>query len=120
MKWDQEESVMDSKPRGLYTWQYGAEKEHHVAKYIQVIWQQAHALHLNKHSIQRILHKDLHYHPYKIQVAQELSEWDKWAKYSFAIFFDLVQNNSVILNTLHMSDEAHFHLYGYVNTQNCH
>ena len=34
-------------------------------------------LHLNECSLCRILHKDLHHHPYKIQVAQELSAWDK-------------------------------------------
>jgi hypothetical protein len=40
-------------------------------------WQPALALHLNECSLRQILHKDLHYHPYKIQVAQELSAWDK-------------------------------------------
>ena len=43
----------------------------------------------------------------------------RWANYSFAIFLDLVQNNSDIANALLMSDEAHFHVSGYVNKQNC-
>jgi len=30
-----------------------------------------------------------------------------------------VKNNGDILHTLLMSDEAQFHLYGYVNKQNC-
>ena len=47
------------------------------------VWQQALALHLNECSIRRILHKDLHYHPYKIPVAQELSEWDKVTHHQF-------------------------------------
>jgi len=34
-------------------------------------------------------------------------------------FLDLVKNNSVIVNTLLMSDEAHFHVSGYVNKQKC-
>jgi len=82
--------------------------------------QQALALHFNKHSIRQIFHKDLHYHPYKIQVAQDLSEWDKVSWLQFCSeFLDLVKNNSNIVDTLLMSDEAHFYVSGYVNRQNC-
>ena len=35
------------------------------------------ALLLNNSSVCRILHKDLHYHPHKIHIAQELCEQDK-------------------------------------------
>ena len=41
------------------------------------------ALRLKEFSVRRILHKDLHYHPYKIQVAQELSERDKMSRLQF-------------------------------------
>jgi hypothetical protein len=62
----------------------------------------------------------LHYHPYKIQVAQELSEQDKEDRLQFCSqFFDLMNSNRNILNSLLMSDEAHFHMSGYVNKQNC-
>jgi len=68
-----------------------------------------------------ICHKDLHYHPYKIQVAQELSEWDKVILLQFCNeFLDLVKNKSNIVNTLLMSSDAHFRVSGYVNKHNCH
>jgi hypothetical protein len=84
-------------------------------------WQQALSLHLKDSNICQILHEDLHYHSYKIQVAQELSEQDKVSQFKFCNeFLDLVNNNHYTVNTLLMSDEAHFHMSGYVNKQNCH
>jgi hypothetical protein len=61
---------------------------------------QALALRLKEFSINRILQKDLHYHPYKIQVAQELSERDKvgWQHYCN----ELGENNNDTVNTLLM------------------
>ena len=84
-------------------------------------WQQALALYLNECSVHRILHKDLHYHPHKIQVAQELSEQGsvRWLRFCNE-FLDLVKNNSDIVNALLLLDEAHFHVSGHVNKQNCH
>jgi len=56
--------------------------------------------------------------PIKIQFAQELSELDKVSRLQFCNeFLGLVKNNSDIVNTLLMSDEAHFHVSGYVNKQ---
>ena len=74
--------------------------------------QQALTLRLNKCNIRQNLHKDLYYHPYKIQDAQELSEQDKanWLQFCNE-FLDLVKNNSDTANTLLMSDEAHFHVW---------
>ena len=66
---------------------------------------------LNDCRVRRIFHKDLHYHLYKIQVPQELSERDKMSQQQFCNeFLDLVENNS---------DLAHFHVSGCVNNQNC-
>jgi len=62
---------------GTHNPQCGAGKWRHVAKSAQVISGQALALRLNECSLGRILHQGLHYHPYKIQVAQELSARDK-------------------------------------------
>jgi hypothetical protein len=63
----------------------------------------------------------LHYHPYKIQFAQELSEWDKVSQLQFCNeFLDLVKNNGDIVHAWLMSDKAHFRLSGYVNKQNFH
>jgi tRNA G37 N-methylase Trm5 len=81
---------------------------------------QALAFRLNKRSGHQILHKDLHYRPYKTQVAQELSERDKVNRLQFCnVFLDVVRNNSNIVNTLLMSVEARFNVSGYVNKQNC-
>jgi hypothetical protein len=83
-------------------------------------WGQALTLRLYERSTCRIVHKDLHYHPYKIQVAQELSEPDKVSQLQFFNeFLDLVKNNGDIVNTLVMSNEAHFLVSGYVNEENC-
>jgi hypothetical protein len=72
---------------------------------------QALALHLKDNNHQ-ILHKDLYYHPHKIQVAQELSEGHKagWLQFSNE-FLDLANNSSNTENTLLMSAKAHFHAW---------
>jgi hypothetical protein len=44
---------------------------------------QALAFRLKEFSLCQILQKVLHYHPYKIQVAQELSETDKASRLEF-------------------------------------
>lgn len=75
----------------------------------------AFALHLNRSSVQRILKKDLHYHPYKIQLVQALKNDDYRIRLNFAT---LMQDFNDFDNIL-FSDEAHFHLDGYVNKQNC-
>ena len=62
----------------------------------------------------------MHYHPYKSQVAQELSERDKVSRIQLCNeFLGLVKNNSDIVNTLLISDEVHFLVSGYVNKYNC-
>jgi hypothetical protein len=57
----------------------------------------------------------------QIQVAQELSEQDKVTRLKFCNeSLDLVKNNSDTGKKLLMSDEAHFHVSGYVKKQKCH
>ncbi|KAJ4443735.1 hypothetical protein ANN_05513 [Periplaneta americana] len=76
------------------------------------------SLGLSNTSIPRILHKGLHMHPYKIQVVQTLKDADKVNRNTFRQqFWDLNINDDIVHNML-MSDEAHFHLSGYVNKQN--
>ena len=73
------------------------------------------ALGLSERSLRRILHKELHLHPYKIMVGQELSEEDFETRR--AACDDILQNippDAVFIS----SDEAHFHLCGTVNKQN--
>ncbi|PNF24616.1 hypothetical protein B7P43_G03069 [Cryptotermes secundus] len=62
-----------------------------------------------------IVHEHLHFHPYKMVVVQELSPHD---------FQNRITACEALLETLppdalvFFSDEAHFHLFGYVNKQN--
>jgi hypothetical protein len=79
-KWRQEGSVKESKPQGR---PFSAPTPDSL-KWVETPLQspcrsaqwQALALHFNKRSVRQIFQKDLHYHPYNVQVAQDLSEWD--------------------------------------------
>jgi hypothetical protein len=87
-KWCQEGSVEDSKPQG---WPVSAHTPDNVGTVMDAMLRspgrsarrQALALRLKEFSVCRILHEGLHYHPYKIQVAQELSERDKVSRLHF-------------------------------------
>ena len=73
---------MDSKPQGR---PFSARKPGNAVRVRDAMLRspcrsarrQALALRLNECSLRRILHKNLRYHPYKIQVAQELGARDK-------------------------------------------
>ena len=70
-------------------------------------------------SVRRILHKDLNFHPYKLQIAQALKQQDCEQRRQFCeTMLTILQDNQPQVNNLWMSDEAHFHLSGYVNKQN--
>lgn len=74
------------------------------------------ALGISDRSVRRILHRDLKMHPYKIVTTQELSERDCGVR--VRLCQDLLRNirpEDVVI----FSDEAHFHLSGTVNSQNC-
>lgn len=73
---------------------------------------------LSRSSLQRILKKDLKMFPYKVQVAQHLQFQDYQKRKEFAFTFLRLTNDEAFLSHLIMSDEAHFHLGGYVNKQN--
>jgi hypothetical protein len=74
------------------------------------------ALQMPSRSLRRILHGDLRFHPYKIHVTHELKEQDKAFRVNFyRQFLDIVKNDEGVLDVLIMSDDAHFHLSGYVN-----
>ena len=75
---------------------------------------------LSESSVRSILHLDLHFHPYKIQVVQKLEQGDAAKRLVFSQqMLDLINRNKEVLNNLTISDEAHFHLTGFVNKQNC-
>ena len=76
---------------------------------------QALALEMSSRTVRRILHKDLGFHPYKMIVVQELFDRDfiNRSRCSQQILEKVPQNCHFIT-----SDEAHFHLSGFVNKQN--
>ena len=79
------------------------------------------SLGLSEASVRRILHKDLNFFPYKIQVTHALHERDYVNRVNFCqTFLQLINQNQEPVNNLLMSDEAHFHLSGFVNKQNFH
>ena len=76
------------------------------------------AIGLSDRSVWRILHKDLNFHPYKIAIVQELSDRDMAnRRISSEQLLEMLSDDGVI-NTVLMTDEAHFRLSGYVNKQN--
>jgi len=64
------------------------------------------------------LHKDLNFHPYKIAIFQELSDRNMANhRISSEQLLEML-NADRVFSTFLMTDEAHFHLSGYVNKQN--
>lgn len=74
------------------------------------------ALGLSNRSVRRILHLDLKFHAYKVMIVQQLNERDYVQRRAFAERMMEMLTDEVVM---FMSDEAHFHLNGYVNKQNC-
>jgi len=71
-------------------------------------------------TMQGIVTKELHLHAYKIQLTQELKPTDHVQRREFVNW--VLENRNVNGNfskKIIFSDEAHFQLDGYVNTQNC-
>uniref|UniRef100_A0A6P7GIP0 Uncharacterized protein LOC114343176 n=1 Tax=Diabrotica virgifera virgifera TaxID=50390 RepID=A0A6P7GIP0_DIAVI len=77
------------------------------------------SLRLARTSVQRILRNDLKFHPYKIQLCQFLKPDDHLKRKIFAE--TMINNfcNEGGMENIIFSDEAHFHLNGYVNKHNC-
>ena len=73
---------------------------------------------LSQPTVQRILRQDLRWHPYRIQLLQELGANDHTARLAFAESqLNALQENPGLLGNLVFSDEAHFYLNGEVNRQ---
>ncbi|KZC13929.1 Histone-lysine N-methyltransferase SETMAR [Dufourea novaeangliae] len=67
----------------------------------------------------RILLKDLHLHPYKIKLTQELKPLDHLKRRNFSDFvLQKFEENPEFHQKIIFSDEAHFWLNGFVNKQN--
>ena len=70
-------------------------------------------------SLQRILVKDLKHHPYKILLTRKLHPTNYQKPSDFAgRFLQLAENENFVKNLI-VTNEAHFHLNGFANKQNC-
>lgn len=73
---------------------------------------------VSQRSVLRILKKEK-YHPYKIELHQELNEDDPDRRLQFSeIMQELCNRNPLFINQILFSDEATFSLHGTVNRQN--
>jgi hypothetical protein len=74
---------------------------------------------LGASSTYRIIPDDVKLFSYRIQMQQALVEGDKAKRVDFCGDFKmLLEDNTAVLQSTWFSDEAHFHLNGYVNKQN--
>ncbi|KAI8115008.1 hypothetical protein CVS40_12678 [Lucilia cuprina] len=79
----------------------------------------AQELGLQRTTLATILHKNLHLFPYKVQSTQEHLPQDHLRRRTYAnTMLQLAHDNPGFHEKIIMSDEAHFHLNGYVNKQN--
>jgi len=76
------------------------------------------ALRTSDHTVWRILHEDLNFHPYKMVMVQAINYQDtvNWKTVCEVLLNALDNNHS---NHVLMTDEANFHLCDNVNSQNC-
>ncbi|KFM83566.1 hypothetical protein X975_18569, partial [Stegodyphus mimosarum] len=73
------------------------------------------ALRMSDRSVRRILHEELHFHPYKLAVVQKFNLRDFLSrKNAYEAVLDNMPHDTLVF----FSDEAHFHLSGFVNKQN--
>ncbi|GBN73493.1 hypothetical protein AVEN_245442-1 [Araneus ventricosus] len=74
---------------------------------------------IKRESVRQIVVADLQLFPYKIQIHQRLSQRSVEQRLEFAnTIVEMIDNDQFDVNMLWCSDEAHFHLDGYVNRQN--
>ena len=76
------------------------------------------AIGLSERSLRRIVEKELNFHPYKIAIVQELNDHDMANRRISSEQLLEMLNDDGVINALLMTDEAHFHMSGYVNKQN--
>lgn len=65
-----------------------------------------------------ILHKDLHFYPYRLTAVQELLPADHPRRLQFCRWFLDTFNDEQSLSKVFFTDESWFYLTGYVNSQN--
>jgi hypothetical protein len=75
------------------------------------------ALGISRRSLQTILNEHLKFYPYKIMLVQKIFPRDHLQREQFSVrMLEILQDQYALFMT---SGEAHFHLDGYVNKQNC-
>lgn len=80
----------------------------------------AQEMNMSASSVYRVLTKYLHLHAYKVQLTQELKSTDHGKRRQFYDWIlEMEQENQGFGKHIFFSDEAHFHLNGFVNKQNC-
>lgn len=62
--------------------------------------------------------RKLHLHPYKVSMVQELLPLDHEKRVSYCNWFNNNLNDDNLLDLTFFTDEAWFHLSGYINSQN--
>ena len=75
------------------------------------------ALRMSDHTVRRILHEDLNFHPYKMVVVQAINYQDTVNRKTLCFLLNALDSDE--LNHIPMMDEANFHLCGNVSSQNC-
>jgi hypothetical protein len=75
------------------------------------------ALQLSITTVRHILHKDSGFHLYKVQLVQVLSDRNGENLQRFCEQFREVLSDDDLQDNLIMTDEAHFHLSGYINNR---
>lgn len=75
-------------------------------------------INLKKSTLHNVLKQDIGMHPYKVQMFQELLPPDYDKRIQYCQWFTENLNNNDVLNKTFFSDEAWFHLNGYINAQN--
>jgi transposase len=79
----------------------------------------AQQLGMSKTTVHRLMRNELKLFPYKIQTHQPLHEQDMARRLDFAnVCLNMIENNEIDSGNIWFTDEAHFHLDGYVNKQN--
>lgn len=82
------------------------------------LFNQQYFLGLSVGTCHKAVTKNLHMFPYKVSVVQRLLPLDFEKRMRFCQWFNENLNNDDILDLTFFSDEAWFHLSGYVNSQN--
>ena len=81
--------------------------------------EEANQVSMSRTSLMKIMKNHLDLFPYKIQLQQPLSHANIESRFEFANhMIALIEEKKIDIKRIHFTDEAYFHLDGYVNKQN--